>query len=110
MTPIQRNRFLPMLRVCIAAAALVFVANASPIEAAPAEFDACSQCHPDMTTGQCAGLVAYTVTTCCGNSQGGWAHCVNPEWGFYVDCHGPGQCNCDAWGNVCDPWWPNPVY
>ena len=109
MTTIARNRFLPMLRVLIAAAALVLISNTPPIEAAPADFDACSQCHPDLTFAQCAGLVNYTISSCCGSGNG-WAHCVNTEWGFYVDCDGPGQCQCDAWGSWCDPWWPNPVY
>ncbi len=108
MTPKVRNRLLPMLRVFVAVAALVFVTSTAPIEAAPAGFSACSQCHPDMTFAQCAGLVNYAISDCCGGGNG-WAHCVSPEWGFYVDCNGPGQCNCNMWGE-CNPWWPNPVY
>lgn len=104
-----RARVLPMLRVLVAGAALTFVIGSSPIEAAPAAFNACSQCHPDMTFAQCAGLVNYAISSCCGGDNG-WAHCVNSEWGFYVDCDGPGQCNCDAWAEACNPWWPNPVY
>lgn len=105
-----RSRLLPILRVCVAAAALVVLANTAPIEAAPMEeFSACSQCHPDMTFAQCAGLVNYTISSCCGGNNG-WAHCVNPEWGFYVSCHGSYVCNCDAWGDTCNSWWPVPVY
>ncbi len=109
MTPIVKSRLFPMMRVFIAGAALVFLASTAPIEAAPAAFSACSQCHPSMTSAECAGLVNYTISSCCGGGNG-WAHCVNSEWGFYVDCNGPGQCNCDMWGSACDPWWGAPVY
>lgn len=109
MTPIVKNRLLQVLRVFAAGAALVFLASTSPIEAAPLEFSACSQCHPDMTFAQCAGLVNYTISSCCGSGNG-WAHCVNEEWGFYVNCTGAGECNCDMWGSSCDNWWPAPVY
>ena len=99
-----------VLRLLVAAAAMVFLASSSPAaEPLDAAFNACSQCHPNKSNAWCAGLVNYTISSCCGSGNG-WAHCVNSEWGFYVDCNGPGNCNCDMWGNYCDNWWPNPVY
>lgn len=92
------------LRLLVAVAAIVFLAAARPAPSEGAEFDACSNCHPGQSFGWCAGLIMYTVATCCGQSnQNGWAHCVNDEWGFYVNCQDSfgTTCQCDHWAYTC---------
>lgn len=93
------------LRTFVAAAAMVFLTTTTTAAAPlPVEGNACSQCHPDEGNAWCAGLVVYTIGSCCGNqNQTAWAWCVNSEWGFYVNCQTPQafECQCDRWGNGC---------
>jgi hypothetical protein len=93
------------LRTFVAAAAMVFLMTTTTAAAPPpVEGNACTQCHADAGDGWCAGLIIYTVSSCCGNmNQTAWAWCVNSDWGFYVDCQTPTSftCQCDEWGNGC---------
>lgn len=97
------------LRFLAAAAAMVFITTATPSAAARQpegqEFNACSQCHEGASDGWCAGLMIYTISSCCGSmNQTAWAWCVNSEWGFYVSCqtNQSFECQCDEWGNGCE--------
>jgi hypothetical protein len=103
---VKQKRFKrSFAQLLVAVGATMFLATPVPASASMGTFDACSQCHSNLTFAECAGIVNYTISSCCG-SGGGWAWCVNSEWGFYVDCNstmGTGECQCDMWGNNCDP-------
>lgn len=100
----KRSLKRSLAETLVALGALVFLMGTAPA-AAEARFDACSQCHEGMPFGQCAGLVLYAIQSCCGGTDGGWAWCVNSEWGFYVSCDsgmGNSECQCNEWGGNCN--------
>lgn len=100
----KRSITRSLAQTLVAFGALVFLMGAAPAAEAP-PFNACSQCHEGMPFGQCAGLTLYAIQSCCGGTGGGWAWCVNSDWGFYVSCDsemGTEECQCDEWGGNCD--------
>jgi len=89
------------LRLLAASAALAFLMSASPA-AATLEDEGCGVCancgHGCLA---CASYVMHALGNCCG-AIGGWASCVNTEWGFYVDCANETECKCNSIGENCN--------
>ena len=94
---------MKFLRLCTAVAALVFLMSTTP-KAAESEYcPACANCYPGLPCYLCASYVMHAVGNCCG-AIGGWASCVNNEWGFYASCNSTGrECQCNDQGAECDP-------
>ena len=93
-----------LVEALVALGAVMFLMGAAPAAEQP-PFNACSQCHEGMGDMACAGLTNYAIASCCGGTQGGWAWCVNSEWGFYVHCNsevGTNECQCNEWGGSCN--------
>jgi hypothetical protein len=95
---------MKVLRLMAAVGALVFLMSTAPMAAsAPPAVScaACDNCHPGLPCFMCASLVMHAIGNCCG-AIGGWASCVNNEWGFFASCNGtPRWCQCSDSGDTC---------
>lgn len=97
---------MKVLRLMTAVGALVFLMSTAPVAAAPATCSACDNCYPGLACYQCASYVMHAIGNCCG-AIGGWASCVNTDWGFYASCNGTQRsCQCDAGGGACNEFLP----
>ena len=99
---LRRSVVLGRGRALVALIALLFLIIARPAEAEES-CQACDNCYPGLPCYICGVYLSVAITGCCEQNDSGWAFCVNNSWGFYVDCNGPGECQCNDVGSSCEP-------
>jgi hypothetical protein len=100
MDVLKRRSIVQSLRLCGAAAAMVFLMSSAPAAAPKESCPACDNCYSALPCYQCASYVVHAIGNCCGSNPG-WSSCVNTSWGFYARCNYGRECRCNAAGGNC---------
>lgn len=89
-------RLTPMLRVTVAALALLVMSDASVVAY---EGNVCSGCQ-ELSNLECGIRAAFIIDSCCGNFVDGFTQCV-AGYGYAVACETGVQCMCNSQGEDC---------